>query len=107
VLQVEGVSRVPSSIENIIVIEFDDHWLVCFFRKGNDRVASVVDGKVGYYPGFRQNHSAIRVEKGTLKASKSEMYYALPWSPDIPLEYEVNYEEENPAEAAFNRTDRK
>ncbi len=107
VLRADGVARLPAGIENIVVIEFDDHWLVCFFRKGNDRVASVENGKVGYNPRFHANYSAIRVEKGTLKASRSKAYYAHPWGPTIPLQFEVSYEDENPAEAAFNRPDSK
>ena len=107
VLRVDGVARLPAGIENIVVIEFDDYWLVCFFRKGNDRVASVENGKVGFYPRFHPNYSAIRVEKVTLQASRSKVYYAHPWGTTIPLQFEASYEDENPAEAAFNRPDSK
>jgi hypothetical protein len=63
--------------------------------------------KVGYSPRFHANYSAIRVEKVTLKASRSKAYYAHPWGTTIPLQFEVSYEDENPAEAAFNRPDSK
>ena len=92
------VPQLPNGIENILVYEEDEHWIIAFFQRGNGRVAKDEDGIIYNRVITSVNPCIIKIAKKDFSSEKCDNRVAIPWPMSKSPQILVDYSDKTPAE---------
>ena len=94
----DKIPKLPGEIENILIYEEREYWIVAFFQAGNGRMAYKKDGVIHYRENFSLNPDVVKVNKSDYTVSKSPEQTAVLWPMSKSLGLLVNYNDATDAE---------